>query len=179
MLRARADLGPEVFRTGVRDYLETHKSTMPTPATCGQPSGARASADPRRDGRLDLPTRYPVVTVSRDAGGHLVLAQQRFNYLREPLPPAVPDPEQPWQVPIQLRVHGGRLARGAGAPDQPEARLRLARPRTLCCKRRGHGFYRVRYSPDLLEALLNRLDMLAPIERFNLVNERGPWPWPA
>src|SRR2546426_7640562 len=27
---------------------------------------------------------YPVVTVSRDAGGTLVLAQQRFNYLREP-----------------------------------------------------------------------------------------------
>src|SRR5438477_12524219 len=33
-------------------------------------------------------------------------AQQRFNYLREPLPPATAEPEQPWQVPIQLREIG-------------------------------------------------------------------------
>jgi puromycin-sensitive aminopeptidase len=35
----------------------------------------------------------------------------------------------------------------------------------------GHGFYRVRYAPDLLDALLRRLEALAPIERFNLVND--------
>jgi puromycin-sensitive aminopeptidase len=35
----------------------------------------------------------------------------------------------------------------------------------------GHGFYRVRYAPDLLEALLRRLDQLQPIERFNLVGD--------
>jgi puromycin-sensitive aminopeptidase len=35
----------------------------------------------------------------------------------------------------------------------------------------GHGFYRVRYAPDLLEALVRRLESLAPIERFNLVGD--------
>jgi puromycin-sensitive aminopeptidase len=35
----------------------------------------------------------------------------------------------------------------------------------------GHGFYRVRYSGDLLERLLGSLPDLAPIERFNLVND--------
>jgi len=36
----------------------------------------------------------------------------------------------------------------------------------------GHGFYRVRYAPELLERLVRRLaDDLAPIERFNLVND--------
>jgi aminopeptidase N len=36
----------------------------------------------------------------------------------------------------------------------------------------GHGFYRVRYTGELLERLLARLpDGLAPIERFNLVND--------
>ena len=35
----------------------------------------------------------------------------------------------------------------------------------------GHGFYRVRYSGELLERLLSRLDTLAGIERFNLVND--------
>jgi puromycin-sensitive aminopeptidase len=36
----------------------------------------------------------------------------------------------------------------------------------------GHGFFRVRYGPDLLARLLDAgLDRLAPIERFNLVND--------
>jgi puromycin-sensitive aminopeptidase len=36
----------------------------------------------------------------------------------------------------------------------------------------GHGFYRVRYSADLVERLLRLLpDGLLPIERFNLVND--------
>jgi puromycin-sensitive aminopeptidase len=35
----------------------------------------------------------------------------------------------------------------------------------------GHGFYRVRYAPDLLAPLLGVLDRLEAIERFNLVND--------
>jgi puromycin-sensitive aminopeptidase len=35
----------------------------------------------------------------------------------------------------------------------------------------GHGFYRVRYTPELLERLLRRLGSLAAIERFGLVND--------
>ena len=35
----------------------------------------------------------------------------------------------------------------------------------------GHGFYRVRYAPELLAALLGSLDALEAIERFNLVND--------
>jgi puromycin-sensitive aminopeptidase len=116
---------------------------------------------------------HPVVTVSRDQGGHLVLAQQRFNYLREPLPPGTAEPEQAWQVPVQLRVYGG------GQPveervllSEREARLRVgAGAEAVVVNAGGHGFYRVRYAPDLLDALLKRLETLAPIERFNLVND--------
>ena len=35
----------------------------------------------------------------------------------------------------------------------------------------GHGFYRVRYSDELLQRLLGALPELAAIERFNLVND--------
>ncbi|MES4784826.1 MAG: hypothetical protein C4294_02275, partial [Nitrospiraceae bacterium] len=36
----------------------------------------------------------------------------------------------------------------------------------------GHGFYRVQYTPDLLAPLLRQMpEGLAPIERFNLVND--------
>jgi puromycin-sensitive aminopeptidase len=166
-------LGPEVFRSGVRDYLETHKFANADTGDLWAALG-RAAHQPIpavMDGWIFRPG-YPVVTVSRDAGGHLVLAQQRFNYLHQPLPPAAVEPEQPWQVPVQLRVHG----RGSGEDrvllTEREARLRLGEAAdVVIANAGGHGFYRVRYAPDLLEALLKRLDLLAPIERFNLVND--------
>ena len=167
-------LGAEVFRTGVRDYLETHKFDNADTGDLWAALG-RAAHQPIpavMDGWIFRPG-YPVVTVSRDAGGHLVLTQQRFNYLRQPLPPSAPEPEQPWQVPIQLRVHG----RGGSQEERVlltdrEARLRLgAAADAVVANAGGHGFYRVRYAPDLLEELQRRLDVLAPIERFNLVND--------
>jgi puromycin-sensitive aminopeptidase len=167
-------LGADVFRTGVRDYLETHKFDNADTGDLWAALG-RAAHQPIpavMDGWIFRPG-YPVVTVSRDAGGHLVLAQQRFNYLREPLPPAVPESEQPWQVPVQLRVHGrgGSVEERVLLADR-EARLRLGEAAdVVVANAGGHGFYRVRYAPDLLDALLTRLDTLAPIERFNLVND--------
>jgi len=167
-------LGAEVFRTGVRDYLEAHKFANADTGDLWAALG-RAAHQPIpavMDGWIFRPG-YPVVTVSRDAGGHLVLAQQRFNYLRAPLPRSAPEPAEPWQVPVQLRVHGrgGSVEERVLLADR-EARLRLGEAAdAVVANAGGHGFYRVRYAPELLEALLRRLDMLAPIERFNLVND--------
>jgi puromycin-sensitive aminopeptidase len=167
-------LGPEVFRSGVRDYLQTHTFANADTGDLWAALG-RAAHQPIpavMDGWIFRPG-YPVVTVSRDAGGHLVLTQQRFNYLRAPLPPSAPEPEQPWQVPVQLRVHerGGSVEQRVLLTDR-EARLRLGETAdAVVANAGGHGFYRVRYAPDLLDALLRRLDALAPIERFNLVND--------
>jgi puromycin-sensitive aminopeptidase len=53
-----------------------------------------------------------------------------------------------------------------------ETRLPVAGDASVLVNEGGHGFYRVRYSGELLERLLARLpDGLAPIERFNLVND--------
>jgi puromycin-sensitive aminopeptidase len=167
-------LGAVVFREGVRDYLRTHRfanaDTGDLWAALGR--SAQQPIPAVMDGWIFRPG-YPVVTVSRDPGGHLVLAQQRFNYLREPLPPGPAEPEQPWQVPIQLRVYaGGQSIEERVLLAEREARLRMgAGAETVVANAGGHGFYRVRYAPDLLDALLKRLDALAPIERFNLVND--------
>jgi puromycin-sensitive aminopeptidase len=167
-------LGPVVFREGVRDYLRTHRfanaDTGDLWAALGR--SARQPIPAVMDNWIFRPG-YPVVTVSRDAGGHLVLAQQRFNYLRAPLAPAAPEPEQPWQVPIQLRVHAGSdKAEERVLLTERESRLRVgAGADAVVANAGGHGFYRVRYAPDLLDALLGRLEALAPIERFNLVND--------
>jgi len=167
-------LGAVVFREGVRGYLMAHRfgnaDTVDLWAALG-----RASQQPIpavMDGWIFRPG-YPVVTVSRDPGGHLVLSQQRFNYLREPLPPGTAEPEQPWQVPIQLRLYaGGRQSEERVLLAGREARLRVgAGAERVVANAGGHGFYRVRYAPDLLDALLQRVEALAPIERFNLVND--------
>ncbi len=167
-------LGAVVFREGVRGYLLAHRFANADTGDLWAALG-RASQQPIpavMDGWIFRPG-YPVVTVSRDAGGHLVLSQQRFNYLREPLPPATPEPEQPWQVPIQLRLYaGGRQSEERVLLADREARLRVgARAERVVANAGGHGFYRVRYAPDLLDALVQRIEALAPIERFNLVND--------
>src|SRR2546429_350335 len=167
-------LGAVVFREGVRDYLRTHKFANADTGDLWAALG-RSGQQPIpgvMDGWIFRPG-YPVVTVSRDAGGTLVLAQQRFTSLREPLPPAQAEPEQPWQVPIQLRVYAGSQATEERVllADR-EARLRAgAGAEAVVANAGGHGFYRVRYAPDLLDALLRQLGRLAPIERFNLVND--------
>jgi puromycin-sensitive aminopeptidase len=167
-------LGAVVFREGVRDYLHTHRfanaDTGDLWAALGR--SAQQPIPQVMDGWIFRPG-YPVVTVSRDAGGHLVLAQQRFNYLRAPLPPATAEREQPWHVPVQLRIQvGEQRTEERVLLTDGEARLRVgAGAESVVANAGGHGFYRVRYAPDMLEALLHRLDTLAPIERFNLAND--------
>jgi puromycin-sensitive aminopeptidase len=167
-------LGAETFREGVRDYLRTHTfgnaDTGDLWAALGR--AARQPIPAVMDGWIFRPG-YPVVTISRDARGQLVLAQQRFNYLRAPLPPAVAEPEQPWQVPVQLRLHtAGAVSEERVLLTERERRLDVDDgAQVVVANAGGHGFYRVRYAPDLLDALLRRPDTLEPVERFNLVND--------
>jgi puromycin-sensitive aminopeptidase len=56
---------------------------------------------------------------------------------------------------------------------RPEERVTCPeRTRFVVANEHGHGFYRVRYGPLLLERLVDEgLEKLAPIERFNLIND--------
>jgi puromycin-sensitive aminopeptidase len=166
-------LGAAVFREGVRDYLRTHAygnaDTGDLWAALGR--SAHQPIPDVMDGWIFRPG-YPLVTASIDAGGHLVLAQQRFTYLQEPLR-AEPAADRPWQIPIELELTtGGETTRQGLLLTETAARLRLHEGRAaVLVNTGGHGFYRVRYAPELLERLLGRLDALAPVERFNLAND--------
>jgi len=112
---------------------------------------------------------------AKERGCELVLTQQRFTYL--PQPPAGEKPSADagteWQVPLQVRVTaGGQDSVRRLLLKEREARLPLpAGFEAVLVNEGGHGFYRVYYAPDLLLRLLGRLDALAAIERFNLVND--------
>lgn len=159
-------IGPTVFRDGVRNYLRSHAygnaDTKDLWISLG--NAARQEVPALMDGWIFQPG-YPIVFAELTES-ELLLTQQRFTYL----PNAAAGF---WQVPVQLRIQAG---------EKTETRRlllvrdkeRLACPegtRFVVANEGGHGFYRVHYGPLLLERLLEDLETLAPIERFNLVND--------
>ena len=160
-------IGPTVFRDGVRDYLHTHAygnaDTKDLWISLGK--AAQQAVPALMDGWIFQPG-YPLVSADLTEQSELVLTQQRFTYL----PNAAPGR---WQVPVQLRIQAGEKT------ETHRLLLTRAEERVTCpsgtqfvvVNEGGHGFYRVRYGALLLERLLEGLDTLAPIERFNLVND--------
>ena len=160
-------IGPTVFRDGVREYLLAHAygnaDTKDLWISLGK--AARQGVPELMDGWIFQPG-YPVLTAELTERMELVLTQQRFTYLPKPAAGF-------WQVPVQFRIQTG---------DKTDTR-RLLLTRTderVACpagtqlvvvNEGGHGFYRVQYGPRLLQRLLESLETLAPIERFNLVND--------
>ena len=160
-------IGPTVFRDGIREYLMAHAfgnaDTKDLWISLGR--AARQGVPDLMDGWIFQPG-YPVLTAELTERPELVLTQHRFTYLPNPAAGC-------WQVPVQLRIQTG---------DKTDTRrLLLTRPdeRVACpagtklvvVNEGGHGFYRVHYGPRLLQRLLENLETLAPIERFNLVND--------
>jgi puromycin-sensitive aminopeptidase len=167
-------LGATVFRDGVREYLRRHAYANAETGDLWAALGRAANQPiPEVMDAWIFQPGYPLVSARLD-GNQLVLSQQRFTYLPEPLPGSTPSPRnQQWQVPVQVRFNAaGRasterrlLAGGEARVPTPE------RLESVLVNDGGHGFYRVRYSGELLERLLGGLDRLGAIERFNLVND--------
>ena len=168
-------LGADVFRTGVRAYLETHAYANADTRDLWAALGRAAGVD--IPGVMDtwiFKPGFPLISARRD-GSELVLSQQRFTFLSEPPPFTTPADgrDQRWQVPVQLQFGtAGRTASERVLLTGAETRVPLPSGfEWALVNAGGHGFYRVRYAGDLLEALLHRLGTLAPIERFNLVGD--------
>ena len=112
---------------------------------------------------------FPVVSAAPTADGRgLRIIQRRFFFA----PPENPEP-QLWHVPVMVRA---RTDRGVETHKLllTEAETTLQLPGKLewaLLNEGGHGFYRVRYSPELLATLTKNLGALQPIERFGLVSD--------
>jgi puromycin-sensitive aminopeptidase len=161
-------IGPDVFRAGVRLYLERHEyhNTETTDLWNALKEASNLDIPALMDGWVFRPG-YPIVKATR-AGEELILTQQRFGYL-----PLESESDQEWHIPIQLRAEtpAGPETRRVLLTG-PEVRIALSRgTTTVLVNEGGHGFYRVRYTPELLSSLLGRLDRLEAIERFGLVND--------
>ncbi|MBE0618896.1 MAG: M1 family metallopeptidase, partial [Proteobacteria bacterium] len=163
-------LAPDRFRDGIRRYLGRHAYGSTETGDLWDALEEETGEPARRimDSWIFQPG-YPLVSVSREPGGALSLRQQRFFY--------VPPPEADgtvWSVPLVLRqlprgergerrelLEGGELRVEAGSA-----------PETVLINAGSYGFYRVRYTPDLLGELAERLtDGLEPAERYALVDD--------
>src|SRR5712691_7400652 len=163
-------LGGEEFRKGISLYLKKHQYANTETGDLWDALQV-ASNEPVR-GLMDswiFQQGFPIISVEALNGGRtLKLSQQRFFYL----PPDKPEP-QLWHVPIQLRV---KTARGEEAHRRllTTAETTLELPGKLewaLVNEGGSGFFRVRYSTELLQALIVNARQLKAIERFGLVSD--------
>jgi puromycin-sensitive aminopeptidase len=162
-------LGADPFRDGIRLYLRRHAygNSETTDLWNALEDSTRQPVRALMDTWIFQPG-YPLIEVGRDGHG-LVLSQQIFRYLQDG-----ETPERNWHVPIFLRVGTKRgLVHQTALLTDRQMRVELSDDADwVVVNAGGHGFYRVRYSPELLTALKQELQSnLLPVERFNLVND--------
>jgi puromycin-sensitive aminopeptidase len=168
-------LGPDRFRAGIRRYMAQHRfgNTETTDlwdaleAETGEPVRQIADSWIFQGG-------FPEVIVTSadtaDRGRRLRLTQHRFGY-REV------DEAARWSVPVVVELPGDPATGAAMTQERillDDDTAELPLPGAARCAKvnaGAHGFYRVRYAPDLLDTLVQRLDVLTPIERYILVDD--------
>ncbi len=165
-------LGADEFREGIRRYMRKFAYSNAVAddlwaalgEASGQPIVKVAAGWLGRGG-------FPVVGVTLD-GDRVTLEQRRF--FADPARLSDPCSEgAPWPVPVVLRfcddagTHEVRqLLDGRNLAIDLHARGAV---RWLCANQGGAGFYRVRYSDDLIARLSRHPDALRPVERINLI----------
>ncbi|MDE0138111.1 MAG: M1 family metallopeptidase [bacterium] len=160
-------LGEEPFRAGVESYLrrhaygntETRDLWESLDDSSGRPVGEIMDTWILQGG-------YPQLTVGITDGG-LSLEQSRFLL--------IPDPAdtRTWKVPVRLRgMAGGDPFETSVLVERSRITVPLDGPVDwVIANAGGHGFYRSRYEETLLDALVDRLQLLDPVERFVLVDD--------
>ena len=166
-------IGPTVFRDGVRNYLHAHAygnaDTNDLWVSLGKI--AKQPVPELMNGWIFQPG-FPLVTVTVSPSSELTITQQRFSYLSDEQ--SGPSQDQRWQIPLQMRViAGGKTNTSRMLLTEKDTTVPLPHDwESVLINEGGHGFYRVRYAPDLLDRLLNiGIDRLAVTERFNLIND--------
>nr|MDQ2729199.1 ERAP1-like C-terminal domain-containing protein [Actinomycetota bacterium] len=162
-------LGAEVFRKGISRYLHTHAHGNTETADLWNALEG-VSGEPVRQ-TMDswiLQGGYPLVTVDLGADGQsLSLRQQRFFYAGTPT-------NDQWVIPINLRASvGDRIVTRRLLLDTEATTVDLGGAIKWAVVNEGAwGFYRVRYSAELLGRLTGDIGTIAdPLERLSLVGD--------
>ncbi|HEY0726263.1 MAG TPA: M1 family metallopeptidase, partial [Pyrinomonadaceae bacterium] len=162
-------LGAAKFRDGIRLYLKKHAygNAETTDLWDALEESTKEPVRALMDTWIFQPG-YPLISVEQ-SGRSIRLSQQIFRYLQDGS-----DEERSWHVPIFLRAgtKTGEVNRTL-LLTETEQKVELAEPADWLVVNAGaHGFYRVRYSQELLAVLRQgMMAHLSPVERFGLVND--------
>jgi puromycin-sensitive aminopeptidase len=162
-------LGDQAFRDGIRLYLRRHAygNAETTDLWDALEDSTKQPARSLMDSWIFQPG-YPVIGVER-AGKSIRLTQRIFRYLQDDS-----DHDRKWHAPIFLRAgtSSGIIEKTLLLTEQEQHIELDEAAHWVVVNAGGHGFYRVRYSGDLLDALKERLqERLSAVERFSLVND--------
>ncbi|MFL6206336.1 MAG: M1 family metallopeptidase [Acidimicrobiales bacterium] len=164
-------LGEEEFRAGLRKYMANHQYGN-TETTDLWDAIEEASGEPVRrimDSWI-FQGGFPIISVeASDDGRQLRFRQDAFQYL--------PDEQDAtrWAVPLQLRyaLESGEVVRTTTLLEDDTLTLDLPEPVVwVVANADGHGFYRVRMSAPLRQALVAAGgSTLSDVERYGLVDD--------
>ncbi|MGH7853563.1 MAG: M1 family metallopeptidase [Candidatus Binatia bacterium] len=162
-------LGAEAFRDGIRLYLRRHAygNAETTDLWDALEDSTKQPARALMDTWIFQPG-YPVISVEKH-GKNIRLTQRIFRYLDDGS-----DQDRKWHAPIFLRAstHSGVVHKTLLLTEREQSIELDDVADWVAVNAGGHGFYRVRYSGELLEALKQGLQScLSAVERFALVND--------
>ncbi|MCL5971341.1 MAG: M1 family metallopeptidase [Firmicutes bacterium] len=162
-------LSPEVFRQGIRRYLDLHRYGN-TETSDLWDALESASGEPVRammDGWVFQPG-YPLVIVEWDRDRQQIrLGQHPFRYQRE-----VSDHH--WQVPVVVTIwRSGDVRESYRTILGMESKSILVPSDTesVLVNQGAWGFYRVAYDATLWHPLLERLGEMTPLERISVADD--------
>ena len=163
-------LGADCFRSGIRRYMARHQYGNTETSELWDALEAETGEPVRRIAESWIfQGGFPEVSVERGEGTELRFSQRRFTYgaddgTRWAVPLVVGYRDRASEASSAKLLEGDGLTVTMGGEDEtpiPWVNANLG----------AHGFYRVRYAPDLLDSLVAHLGDLTPLERYTLVDD--------
>jgi puromycin-sensitive aminopeptidase len=167
-------LGEDRFRSGIRRYMADHQYGN-TETTDLWDAIEAATGEPVRQ-IMDswiFQGGHPVVSVALADDGRTVRLRQEPQRYRSGDDEPVPT-DQRWAIPVLLRAgRGDAITEHRLLLSDDEGTVTLDDPADwVVVNSGGHGFYRVRYAPELVTALASGRGVdLGAVERYGLVDD--------
>ena len=164
-------LGEQEFKDGISYYLKKHKygNTETNDLWDAIEHVTKQPARRIMDSWI-FQKGYPLISASiSEDGSSISLTQDRFLYTDDDS-----EDKTTWSVPVVLKVGTSSAVEEVRyLLEQSSAEISLDSPiHWATANAGGSGFFRARYSPEMLDALSNTMfDSLTPIERYGLVDD--------
>ncbi len=161
-----AFLGEDVFRDGIRKYIAQHKFSNATTAdlwnalaeSSGKPVAEIAANWTQQPG-------FPIIKVTREAGGKIGLTQERFT-INFPNAPALE-----WKIPLTYSVAGSDAPVSLLMNSKSMELADVPADRAIKLNAEGTGNYRVQYDDVSWKLLLAELPKMSVPDHVNLLSD--------